>query len=76
MSFMKGKGILQPIDSYVPNSMESCEKFEKEIKVEEKSCFVGKWAGELGQLVCVIKLIIFTIFMISQIYHYLQYFSY
>ncbi|CAB4383910.1 S-adenosyl-L-methionine-dependent methyltransferase [Rhizophagus irregularis] len=50
MAFMKGKGILQPIDSYVPNSMESCEKFEKEIKIEEKSCFVGKWAGELGQL--------------------------
>jgi ubiquinone/menaquinone biosynthesis C-methylase UbiE len=50
MAFMKGKGILHSIDSYVPSSMESCEKFEKEIKIEEKSCFVGKWAGELGQL--------------------------
>lgn len=56
MAFMKGKGIIQPIDSYVPNSMESCEKFEKDIKIEEKSCFVGKWAGELGQLVCYILL--------------------
>ena len=51
MTFMKGKGILQPINSHIPDSMEANEKFVNEIKVEEKSCFVGKWAGELGQLV-------------------------
>jgi hypothetical protein len=71
MAFMKGKGILQPIDSYVPNSMESCEKFEKEIKIEEKSCFVGKWAGELGQLVCIYFYDILDISI--SIHHYLQY---
>ena len=51
MSFIRGKGIVNPINTYIPESMESNEKFEKEIKTEEKSCFVGKWARELGQLV-------------------------
>ncbi|CAG8693216.1 10426_t:CDS:2 [Funneliformis caledonium] len=50
MTFMKAKGIFQPINSHIPDSMEANDKFVSGIKVEEKACFVGKWAGELGQL--------------------------
>ncbi|CAG8505198.1 9716_t:CDS:2 [Acaulospora morrowiae] len=50
MTIMKSKGFVTPINSYVPQSMEANEKFIKGIQTEEKSCFVGHWARELGQM--------------------------
>ncbi|CAG8524968.1 14078_t:CDS:2 [Acaulospora colombiana] len=50
VTIMKSKGIVTPINSYVPKSMEANEKFVEGVQTEEKSCFVGHWAGELGQM--------------------------
>ncbi|CAG8800642.1 10142_t:CDS:2 [Gigaspora margarita] len=35
---------------HVLKAMEANEKIDKNIRTEERSCFVGKWAGELGKL--------------------------
>ncbi|CAG8590822.1 15047_t:CDS:2 [Racocetra fulgida] len=48
--FMKSKGIIGPLDLYILKTMETNERIDKNIKTDERSCFVGKWAGELGQL--------------------------
>ncbi|CAG8825771.1 25608_t:CDS:2, partial [Racocetra persica] len=48
--FMKSKGIIGPLDLYILRTMETNERIDKNIKTDERSCFVGKWAGELGQL--------------------------
>ncbi|CAG8570394.1 15617_t:CDS:2 [Dentiscutata erythropus] len=49
-SFMKSKGILEPLNTYIPQSIEDNEKIQKGIQTEEKTCFVGKWAGDLGRM--------------------------
>ncbi|KAF0445842.1 S-adenosyl-L-methionine-dependent methyltransferase [Gigaspora margarita] len=49
-SFMKSKGILESLNSYIPQSLEGNEKIQKGIQTEEKTCFVGKWAGDLGKM--------------------------
>lgn len=48
---MKSKGVIAPINTYVLQSLLSNSQLTKDIKTEEKSCFLGKWAGELGELV-------------------------
>ncbi|CAG8464042.1 1569_t:CDS:2 [Scutellospora calospora] len=49
-SFMKSKKILEPLNSYIPQSMEDNDKIQKGIQTEEKTCFVGSWAGDLGKM--------------------------
>ncbi|CAG8604632.1 3675_t:CDS:2 [Cetraspora pellucida] len=39
--------IIGPLDLYILKTMEANESIDKNIKTEERSCFVGKWAGEL-----------------------------
>ncbi|CAJ0644776.1 3066_t:CDS:2 [Entrophospora sp. SA101] len=51
LPFMKSKGVIAPINTYVLQSLLSNTQLAKDIKTEEKSCFLGKWAGELGELV-------------------------
>ncbi|CAJ0753723.1 9522_t:CDS:2 [Entrophospora sp. SA101] len=48
LPFMKSKGVIAPINTYVLQSLLSNTQLAKDIKTEEKSCFLGKWAGELG----------------------------
>ncbi|CAG8742785.1 32751_t:CDS:2, partial [Racocetra persica] len=49
-SFMNSKGISDPLNSYIPKIMEDNEKIQKGIQTEEKTCFLGKWAGDLGKM--------------------------